>query len=1066
MSERVVRKSPSVATREIDLSGPREVLPEGVPAAVVGTANQGPAFVPVTVASFAEFENVFGKTDGEKFGPLALNEWFKNAKAGTYVRVLGTGDGKKKDSSNGTVTSAGFVVGDKLPQSNGSVGSNTNVGGDYSARAYFLGCFMSGSAGSGYLDDAGITGVEFTAGTGASNPAGLGIGYGAQPLLRGVMFAPNGVALTLSGSHLPMGIGNTQLTASTVAVAITSGNNAAGSCFGAVDFGGSSRTEPTKQDFTMFLNGHKNSPSNPSVITASFNPGDTSYFPNVLNTDPLKIEEAGHYLYTHYDVYTKLAIVTGSAILSASSDSISPSTKEMTSFLLTSSIARNTFDSNGSVPNFESFKTRYKTAKSPFVISQEFGGSNKNLFRVHALDDGAAANTTCKISVQNLQKSKDNNNKYGKFDLVVRDFYDNDYTVVPLESFRGLTLDPNSDRYIARVVGDQRTFFDFDKNEGSQKLVVEGAHTNKSRYIRVEMSDAVRDEEVDATALPVGFRGPQHLVTSGSGILAWTDHTHSGSSNNSLWTHMSATDGANDTGKPSVFQHVVSGAGGTDLVERVVQPPVNMRKSVAVGTGATKRANSSLHWGVQFDIYNDPDEPNKNVSKPVDKTLVSLTKYFPDFHPTGRNVVVDNNAGKADSNGTILDVDRFNNNKFSLEQVQVKTGSADLPKPDEWHLAEYRRAGALSSALTNSRFLDIDKDFGDAATRKYLKFSFYLYGGFDGANVFNEDKAKFTNNAVKREMDDSSNQGGVDGPTVQAYRRAVDVLEEKAFADLQLLAIPGLRHESVSDYAVDAMEDRFDALYIMDIEERDTIDTVVTASLDADGNPVKINVRNTVTAFRNRSLDSSFGAAYFPDVVLTDPNTRTNVQCPPSVAVLGAFSLNDTVRHPWYAPAGFSRGALKGVLRSRVNLNHSNLDDLYDADINPITKFPGTPNTLVFGQKTLLAAASALDRVNVRRLLIEVRRRVRTVANTLLFEPNRESTLAKFSAAVNPILATIQKQQGLDRYKVVIDTTTTTQADVENNTLRGKIFLQPTRSVEFISLDFVVTNPGAGGVEV
>jgi phage tail sheath protein FI len=148
-------------------------------------------------------------------------------------------------------------------------------------------------------------------------------------------------------------------------------------------------------------------------------------------------------------------------------------------------------------------------------------------------------------------------------------------------------------------------------------------------------------------------------------------------------------------------------------------------------------------------------------------------------------------------------------------------------------------------------------------------------------------------------------------------------------------------------------------------------------------------------------------------------------------------------------------------VESQVKLNQTNLDELYEADINPLAKFPHHPNVAVFGQKTLLANASALDRVNVRRLLIEVRRRVRAVANTLLFEPNRAETLAKFSNAVTPILTNIQSEQGLDRFKVQIDTTTTTQADVENNTIRGKIFLQPTRAVEFISLDFVVTNAGA-----
>jgi phage tail sheath protein FI len=220
-------------------------------------------------------------------------------------------------------------------------------------------------------------------------------------------------------------------------------------------------------------------------------------------------------------------------------------------------------------------------------------------------------------------------------------------------------------------------------------------------------------------------------------------------------------------------------------------------------------------------------------------------------------------------------------------------------------------------------------------------------------------------------------------------------------------------------------------------------------------------VTYTVNNFESRNLDSSFAAAYFPDVVITDPNTGGNVKCPPSVAVLGAFSLNDSVSHPWFAPAGFTRGALNTVLESQVKLKRANLDALYEADINPITSFPHTPGVVVFGQKTLQAAQSALDRVNVRRLLIDIRRRVKKIANSLLFEPNRVDTLARFSNLVNPVLQQIQTQQGLDRYKVQIDTSTTTQADVENNTIRGKIFLQPTRSLEFISLDFVVTNQGA-----
>ena len=193
--------------------------------------------------------------------------------------------------------------------------------------------------------------------------------------------------------------------------------------------------------------------------------------------------------------------------------------------------------------------------------------------------------------------------------------------------------------------------------------------------------------------------------------------------------------------------------------------------------------------------------------------------------------------------------------------------------------------------------------------------------------------------------------------------------------------------------------------------------------------------------------------------MVSDPTTATNLIAPPSVVVLGAFGLNDSLAYPWFAPAGFTRGALSTVIETQTKLNRDNLDVLYSSDINPITTIAGSATPVVYGQKTLLARSSALDRVNVRRLLIDLRRKVRNVANTILFEPNRSSTLARFSSLVEPILKQIQAQQGVDRYKVKIDTTTTTQADVENNTIRGKIFIQPTRSVEFISLDFVVSNP-------
>ena len=1065
-------KSPGVSTREIDLSGPTNAAPTGTPAAVIGRAKQGRAFVPITVGTFADFITEFGSSDGDTFGPLAVQQWLRNAGSATYVRLLGAGDGKKRDSS-GLVNRAGFIVGSQQVQDKGSAfatvshnayagarlaqSSGSAVGKQLGAkgRTHFLGVVMKEVNSSGIFTNAGLQAVH--------------------PVIRGVIMAPSGVLPALSASRYSRTggfSGNNTPVAGPVGPDVFSigafgAYNAAaasakdgGSTVGAINLAGG------KQEFVMLLNGHKHTAQYPNIITASMDPTAPNYFARIFNTDPTKIEHAGHLLYNHYNVYPNLAVPTGSTLTNAAYREKDPRVAgaagngagpnpassgrgagapkdqfgnalnlEDIVLLMTSSVGGgvNSVWNAGStaIPNFEGFRDRFRTAVSPYVISQQFGGNHKNLFRVHALDDGAIGNTRVKISIENIVKSNSDLNPYGVFDLLVRDYNDTDALPVVIERFPKLSLNPSDDRYIARVIGDMHLYYDFDKRPGGQKLIVEGAYANRSNYIRIQPSTDLENGVVDAEALPIGFRGIQHLVTSGSSIFKANGSACSGSLLN------------NEVGA------------------RLVQPPIPFRNTVGKGQVPKKRVDSALYWGVQFEVNDSVLEPNKNVQ--TDDSIRSFSTYFPNFHQTQQKAMEGNNEGKADKNGTIYDADRFNNNIFSLDRIQVITKD-DKADAGQWAVATYRRKGEATATMTDidgtssslTRLIDVDKDFALSTARRYLKFTFPLQGGFDGVNIFNEDKAKFKNSAVKREQDDETSQGGTQGPTCAAYRKALDILEERSDVTIQLLAIPGIRHKSVSDYAIQTVEDRFDALYIMDIEGRDTLNNVITGSEYND----QVSVTNTVTSFRSRNLDSSFAAAYFPDVMMSDPNNGTTLVVPPSVAVLGAFGLNDRLAHPWFAPAGFTRGALNRVTETAVKLSRANLDALYEVDVNPITSFPQSQDVVVFGQKTLLAAQSALDRVNVRRLLIDIRRQVRAVGDSFLFEPNRESTLARFAGQVQPILTRIQAQQGLERFKVQIDTTTTTQADVENNTIRGKIFLQPVRSIEFISLDFVITNAG------
>ena len=980
-------KSAGVSTREIDLSQPSRLGPVGTPAGIIGTSLEGPAYVPLTFANFSDFVATFGASDGEKFGPIAVSQWLSNAQAVTYMRVLGAGNGKQRDNS-GNVTYAGFTVGDRTIQDNGLIGNNAyanNGAGDVAGRTYFLGCFMSESAGSTIFSDAGIQ-------TSTS----------AVPILRGVLLAPSGVILHLSGNN-------------TAATSAPSKSNTAttskqGHITGSLNLG--------SQEFVMLMNGYANSDSGKKTfITASFDMTAPNYFANVFNTNPYKIEEEGHYLYANYDIYPDIANVTGSGVIVAGVYSDSAKTKEDIAFLLTSSFGRGEASSSTEI-DYESFTDRFSHASSPFVISQG-GTSAKNLFKIHALSDGSGISNRYKISIENIRKSSSTIDLYGTFDLVVRDFRDTDEDPIVLESFRGLSLDPTSDRYIGRVIGDQNIRYNFDVAASAQKIIVEGVHPVQSRYIRVEITQEVKDASTDASLLPFGFRGHNHIVTSGS-LMTSDDNT-------------------------GVFT-------AASLHKRIVEPPIPYRENIALGTGIRKRSDQRLYWGVQTNRKTDPTQPN--LQGLFDNSFESFVKHFPTHRTDTISFSVGNNAGAADIGGSILDSDRFNNSKFTLENVLVRTGSDTLADPEYWLSASYVRGGNITPNVTNkTRAFSVD-DLGKVANTKFAKFTFLMQGGFNGVNIFDEEKSKLSTVAVRREIANEENSAGVLNNTVAAYRKAVDLMASKTDVDIQLLAIPGIRHSSVTDYAIQKVEDRFDAMYIMDIEEKDQLNSYITSSAQ------KPHVANTVVDFKNRGLNTSFAASYFPDVVVEDPTTSTLIQVPPSVAVLGAYAFNDAVSHPWYAPAGYARGGLNTVEMASVRLNRTNLDDLYESNINPITEFANAGVT-IWGQKTLLQENSALDRINVRRLLIDIRRKVRNIANTLLFEPNREETLERFSSLVNPILQRVQEQSGVDRYKVVIDTTTTTQADVENNTLRGKIFLQPTRSVEFVALDFVVTNAGS-----
>ena len=215
---------------------------------------------------------------------------------------------------------------------------------------------------------------------------------------------------------------------------------------------------------------------------------------------------------------------------------------------------------------------------------------------------------------------------------------------------------------------------------------------------------------------------------------------------------------------------------------------------------------------------------------------------------------------------------------------------------------------------------------------------------------------------------------------------------------------------------------------------------------------------NDVTTQAN-SKNTSYAAAYWPWVQTIDPDSSQLIWVPASTMIGGVYAYNDNVSEPWFAPAGINRGGLSTVVRAEKKLSQANRDTLYSNKVNPIATFPGT-GVVVYGQKTLQTKASALDRVNVRRLLIALKSYIGQVANNLVFEQNTIATRTSFLNQVNPYLESVQQRQGLYAFKVVMDSSNNTPDVIDRNQLVGQIYLQPTKTAEFIYLNFNILPTG------
>jgi hypothetical protein len=672
------------------------------------------------------------------------------------------------------------------------------------------------------------------------------------------------------------------------------------------------------------------------------------------------------------------------------------------------------------------FRMGFQAAQTPWIVSQDLQtsyasfdilgtGRVKQLFRFHTLDAGEDVMKGVKISITDIKVSPNDEDPYGSFSVEIRDSKDNDNAPVVLERYSNCSLNPNSSRYVARLIGDQ--YVSWDDTERRHKVY--GDFGNVSNYVRVEVNGDVAAGVTDSRYLPFGSYGPLQFPS---------------------WSYIS---GASPTNPDASGQNnwVQGGSNIAEPVVGIVQAFLNVSGSPGGGGPAarTPTALKSVYPAIPLRVSASAG----GMSNPKDA-------YF------GIDTTQKDNTRHEDSYGDCLQVIPYSGDSFTKAAHNAYSYLFSL---DDLSAAVAGNSDGVAIWISGSRlagnsFTAVSGTYEEVLDNGYNRFTVPLYGGFNGLDL--RDKEPF-NNTDLADGTDASNYA------YYSIRRAIDTVADPEVAEFNVMSVPGVWHEPLTEHVVNVCESRGDALAVIDLKTGYYADTENTESVSSNLGSVATAISN----LRNRKLNSSYGCAFYPWVQIRDTISDSLVWAPPSVVALGTFSSAQRQSELWFAPAGFTRGGLTEgsagvpVIQARERLTSQNRDDLYDANINPIATFP-SEGIVIFGQKTLQVTPSALDRINVRRLMIYVKKEISRMAATLLFDQNVQSTWDRFLNKVNPFLRSVQARLGLTDFRVVLDETTTTPDLIDRNVMYAKIFLKPARAIEFIALDFVITNTGAG----
>ena len=655
------------------------------------------------------------------------------------------------------------------------------------------------------------------------------------------------------------------------------------------------------------------------------------------------------------------------------------------------------------------------------------GNRSKKMFRFVGLDAGEWTQNNLKISLVNIQASSNEDvDPYATFTVQLRQLTDNDGDPRVVESFVGCNMNAESDNYLLKKVGTKYIAYD----ETAGRTYEKGEFDNNSKYIRVELAS---DYTPGPDLVPFGVTGP----------TKWIDVTWSGTTSLIDSANPYVRCGADFTTGHAFASTELSGSSQFPSV-KLVFPEVKTRTTTAL-LDSRKQA----YWGA----YTTVDNSNEFYDDVRD--LVRAKPVGTSNQHTADGTVLKYQYAVSLDNVTIQ------NAALNAIPANLAISSSILTYDTASRNGEYSLS---ATASVPSNFNGGNANGGSYKTVLQAgsgKLTTVFFGGVDGFDITVSDP--FANSQIDTGVKETSYE-------FMSFYRAIETIKNPESVAYNIAAIPGLRDGTLINLLLDNTTARADALAVVGVPDAgsDGAGYVPPADYKYDSgfSSGYGDVTAAVTAMRDEKFNTSYGAVYYPWVKIRDSVNSRDVWVPPSVAALGAMAYTDRVQAPWFAPAGFNRGGLSSgqcglaVVSTAIKLFKDERDDLYEVNVNPIANFPNE-GVVMFGQKTLQVERSALDRINVRRLLIFLKRGLSRISNRILFEPNVPDTWNNFKNQAIPFLDDVKSRFGLTDYKLVLDESTTTPDLIDQNIMYAKLFLKPARAIEFIALDFIITNTGA-----